>query len=91
LNNEQKSFRSLKDKERALYLIHPARTPEPIFEGDEGRRARRRRTQGEAKMTNVSIPVPAQHSAFQGTVTSLFSAALIVAVGVLTFAAFITA
>jgi hypothetical protein len=42
-------------------------------------------------MTNVSIPVPAQHSAFEGTVASLFTAALLVAVGVLTFAAFVSA
>jgi hypothetical protein len=42
-------------------------------------------------MTNVSIPVPAQHSTLQGTIASLFTGALIVAVGVLTFAAFVTA
>ena len=42
-------------------------------------------------MTNVSIPMPEQHSALQGTIASLFSAAIIVAAGVLTFAAFIVA
>ena len=39
-------------------------------------------------MTNISTPMPAQHSAFQGTVASLFSVAILVAAGVLTFAAF---
>ena len=42
-------------------------------------------------MTNISIPMPAQHSELQGTIASLFTVALIVAGGVLTFAAFFTA
>ncbi|HWD27454.1 MAG TPA: hypothetical protein VG387_09835 [Rhizomicrobium sp.] len=42
-------------------------------------------------MTNVSIPVPQQHSVLQGTIAGLFSAAIIVAAGVLTFAAFVVA
>ncbi|MEI9885705.1 MAG: hypothetical protein WDN08_04245 [Rhizomicrobium sp.] len=37
-------------------------------------------------MTNYNSHVPAQHSAFHGTVSSLFSVAILVLAGVLTFA-----
>ena len=40
-------------------------------------------------MTNVTSHVPAQHSDFAGTVASLFSVAILVMAGVLTFAAFV--
>ncbi|MEI9990267.1 MAG: hypothetical protein WDM86_09530 [Rhizomicrobium sp.] len=40
-------------------------------------------------MTNVTSHVPAQHSAFGGAVASLFSVAILVMAGVLTFAAFV--
>jgi len=40
-------------------------------------------------MTNISTHVPAQHSVFAGTVASLFSVAILVMAGVLTFAAFV--
>ncbi len=39
-------------------------------------------------MTNINTHVPAQHSAFNGVVSNLFAAALVVMAGVLTFAAF---
>lgn len=41
-------------------------------------------------MTNINTHVPAQHSAFNGAVTSLFTSALVVMAGVLTFAIFVT-
>ena len=40
-------------------------------------------------MTNVNTYVPAQHSAFNGAVSGLFTVALLVMAGVLTFAAFV--
>jgi hypothetical protein len=42
----------------------------------------------EAVMTNINTYVPAQHSAFNAAVANLFTAALVVMAGVLTFAAF---
>lgn len=39
-------------------------------------------------MTNINTYVPAQHSAFHGAVSSIFSVALLVMAGVLTFAIF---
>jgi hypothetical protein len=45
---------------------------------------------GEVVMTNVNSHVPAQHSAFAGSISSLFSVALLVMTGVLTFAIFAT-
>lgn len=39
-------------------------------------------------MTNVNTHIPAQHSAFSGAVSSLFSVAVLVLAGVLTFAIF---
>ena len=39
-------------------------------------------------MTNVNSHVPRQHSAFAGSISSLFSVALLVMTGVLTFAIF---
>ena len=41
-------------------------------------------------MTNVTTHVPAQHSAAAAAVSGLFSAAILVMAGVLTFAAFAT-
>jgi hypothetical protein len=41
-------------------------------------------------MTNVTNHVPAQHSAAAAAVSSLFSVAILVMAGVLTFAAFAT-
>jgi hypothetical protein len=40
-------------------------------------------------MTNVNSHVPAQHSAVAGSISSLFSVALLVMTGVLTFAIFV--
>jgi len=40
-------------------------------------------------MTNITTHVPAQHSAFAGSVASLFSVAILVVAGFLTFAAFV--
>ena len=45
---------------------------------------------GEAVMTNVNTQIPAQHSAFNGAVANLFTGALVVMAGVLTFAIFMT-
>lgn len=42
-------------------------------------------------MTNINSPVPAQHSPFAGTVSSLFSLAVLVMAGVLTFGVFVNA
>ncbi len=39
-------------------------------------------------MTNINTYVPAQHSAFNGAISNLFTVALVVMAGVLTFAAF---
>ncbi|HUO88608.1 MAG TPA: hypothetical protein VMU08_05495 [Rhizomicrobium sp.] len=39
-------------------------------------------------MTNVNTRIPRQHSAFAGSISSLFSVALLVMTGVLTFAIF---
>ncbi|HEY4944205.1 MAG TPA: hypothetical protein VII56_22450 [Rhizomicrobium sp.] len=41
-------------------------------------------------MTNVNTHIPAQHSAFNGAVANLFTGALVVMAGVLTFAIFMT-
>ena len=40
-------------------------------------------------MTNVSNPMPAQHSAVQSAIAGLFSAAILVAAGVMAFTAFV--
>lgn len=40
-------------------------------------------------MTNVNTHVPQQHSVFAGAVSSLFSVALLVMAGVLTFTIFV--
>ena len=40
-------------------------------------------------MTNVNSHVPSQHSALSGAVTNLFTVALLVLAGVLTFAGFV--
>ena len=40
-------------------------------------------------MTNINASVPAQTSAFSTTVSSLFSVAILVMAGVLTFAVFV--
>ena len=40
-------------------------------------------------MTNVTTHVPAQHSAFNGAITALFSVAILALAGVLTFAVFV--
>ena len=42
-------------------------------------------------MTTIHTPVPAQNSAFNSAIASLFSAALLIAVGALTFTAFLSA
>ncbi|MEI9996178.1 MAG: hypothetical protein WDM91_16400 [Rhizomicrobium sp.] len=39
-------------------------------------------------MTNINSQIPAQHSAFAGAVSSLFSLAVLVLAGVLTFGVF---
>ncbi len=42
-------------------------------------------------MTNINAHIPAQSSAFHGAVSSLFSVAILVMAGVLTFAVFANA
>ncbi|MEJ1967987.1 MAG: hypothetical protein WDN03_04995 [Rhizomicrobium sp.] len=41
-------------------------------------------------MTKINSYAPAQHSAFQANVSSLFSVAILVMAGLMTFAAFAT-
>ena len=58
------------------------------FKGRKERGARLRPDKGEAVMTNINQHIPAQHSAFNSIVVNLFTGAVLVLAGFLTFAQF---